>query len=99
MKYATILVLLTLLAGSAEARNMAERRKFQRLHPCPSTHGTVGACPKYVVNHKQPLCLKGADKAENMEWQERRASYVSDARERRECRAAKAERARAPNAS
>ena len=50
-------------------RDPAQRRAFQRTHPCPSTGKTSGACPGYVVDHVTPLKRGGADRPENMQWQ------------------------------
>ncbi|HTP27997.1 MAG TPA: HNH endonuclease signature motif containing protein [Anaeromyxobacteraceae bacterium] len=56
--------------GSSHAkRDPAERRAFQRTHPCPSTGRTSGACPGYVVDHVQALKRGGADAPSNMQWQ------------------------------
>jgi hypothetical protein len=48
---------------------MAARRRFQRLHPCPSTGKPTGACPGYVVDHIVPLKRGGLDAPSNMQWQ------------------------------
>ena len=50
-------------------RDPAQRRAFQRFHPCPSTGKTSGACPGYVVDHVTPLKRGGADAPSNMQWQ------------------------------
>jgi 5-methylcytosine-specific restriction endonuclease McrA len=50
-------------------RDPAQRRAFQRHHPCPSTGRTYGACPGYVVDHIKPLKRGGADRPSNMQWQ------------------------------
>jgi hypothetical protein len=56
--------------GSSHAkRDPAERRAFQRTHPCPSTGRTSGACPGYVVDHVEALKRGGADSPSNMQWQ------------------------------
>lgn len=50
-------------------RDPAQRRAFQREHPCPSTGRTWGACPGYVVDHVQALKHGGRDHPSNMQWQ------------------------------
>lgn len=76
--FAIVLLLLTL---TAYARDQSELRKFKATHACPYTQQQ--GC---IVDHIKPLCLGGADKAFNMQWQTRRASYRKDAWERRKCR-------------
>lgn len=43
-------------------------RKFQALHPCPSTGKTAGACPGWAINHTIPLACGGCDAVSNMDW-------------------------------
>jgi len=50
-------------------RSSASRREFQRLHPCPSTGKSTGACAGYVVDHIIPLKRGGFDAPSNMQWQ------------------------------
>jgi hypothetical protein len=50
-------------------RNPAARREFQKMHPCPATGRTTGACPGYVVDHIVALKRGGADAPSNMQWQ------------------------------
>ena len=47
--------------GSHSKRDPAKRREFMKIHPCPSTGKTSGACPGYVVDHNQALKHGGAD--------------------------------------
>jgi hypothetical protein len=56
-------------SASHSKRDPAERRAFQRNHPCPSTGRTSGACPGYVVDHVTALKRGGADRPSNMQWQ------------------------------
>jgi hypothetical protein len=60
---------------------------FRAGHPCPATGLTRGACPGFVIDHSEPLCLGGADAAFNMAWQARPESLVKDRLERAVCRA------------
>lgn len=41
---------------------------FQKIHPCPSTGLTTGACPGYAKNHDRPLACGGCDAVSNMSW-------------------------------
>ena len=66
-------------------RNHAEVAKFQRVTICPATK-KVGACPGYIVDHKDPLCACGADKISNMQYQTYKASLRKDISERKQCR-------------
>ena len=50
-------------------RDPEQRAKFMHSHPCPSTGRTSGACPGYVVDHKQALKHGGRDDPSNMQWQ------------------------------
>jgi hypothetical protein len=88
--------LLVSLAVAAEAwgacpvvhRSRAVLGQFQRLHPCPSTGRTTGACPGYVKDHVQPLCLTGqaGDVVANLQWQDVKAAKAKDRLERAQCR-------------
>src|SRR4051794_38262850 len=50
-------------------RDPAAKSAFRRQHPCPSTGGTSGGCPGYVVDHRQALKRGGTDAPDNMQWQ------------------------------
>lgn len=63
-----LVLLLLLLATSAQARDLAVRHQFRKTHPCPVTQKVSGACPGYQVDHVKPLCLGGLDDVENMQW-------------------------------
>lgn len=43
-------------------------RAFRRLHPCPSTGKTSGACPDWSIDHVWPLASCGCDAVPNMQW-------------------------------
>jgi hypothetical protein len=63
---------LALIATSAEAkthRSRAVTQEFERLHPCPSTGLTHGACPGWIKDHIVALCKGGPDAVSNLQWQ------------------------------
>lgn len=66
-------------------RSPTVKAEFQRLHPCPSTGKTRGACPGYVKDHIVPLCAGGPDAANNMQWQTVEEGKAKDKVERRQC--------------
>lgn len=83
---AVTLALLWLLlanAGMAWPRDRNVALDFQRLHPCPSTGKTSGACPGWVRDHVIPLCKGGPDTVANLQWQTIEAAKAKD---RWECR-------------
>lgn len=41
---------------------------FKRIHPCPSTGLTTGACPGWQMNHVIPLACGGLDGVSNLAW-------------------------------
>lgn len=41
---------------------------FKRIHPCPSTGKTTGACPDWQANHTIPLACGGIDAVSNLMW-------------------------------
>ena len=43
-------------------------RAFQKIHPCPSTGLTTGACPGWAKNHAVPLACGGLDIVSNLYW-------------------------------
>lgn len=88
------LILLTLSVAAeciqhvAEAkipRSAAAKAEFKRVHPCPSTGLSRGACPGFVVDHVHPLCAGGADHPGNMQWQAVSDAKKKDRAERRLC--------------
>jgi hypothetical protein len=76
MRY--LVLLLALVALSAQARDPAAVRAFRKANPCPATGKTTGACPGWVVDHTIPLCLGGPDEPLNMQWHEYRAYLEKD---------------------
>ena len=59
-------------------RSAKARDDFKRAHPCPSTGGTSGSCPGYVIDHVQALKHGGADTPSNMQWQTVEAAKAKD---------------------
>jgi len=70
--------------GTAQ-RSTSARRAFQAQQPCPSTAGTTGPCPGYVVDHVEPLACGGIDAPENMQWQSVAEAKAKDKWERNDC--------------
>jgi hypothetical protein len=68
----------TCTAMRSKTSPSARAQKDQKLHPCPSTGSTAGACPGYVVDHIVPLKRGGADSPENMQWQTRAEARAKD---------------------
>jgi 5-methylcytosine-specific restriction endonuclease McrA len=70
----TRLILLALLLAAATAgaggRSRTLRAEFMRLHPCPSTGLTRGACPGWQVDHIEALVCGGRDELANLQWLE-----------------------------
>jgi hypothetical protein len=60
------------------ARDPHAKEAFRRMHPCPATGKTYGACPGWVVDHVQALKHGGADAPWNMQWQTRSAAKAKD---------------------
>ena len=84
-----LLMLVSLIAVDASAkthRDPAQRRAFQREHPCPATSKKSGKCPGYVVDHVVPLCAGGQDHASNMQWQTIAEAKIKDRQEVGQCR-------------
>lgn len=68
---ATVFVLLFVACTTACAntpRHPTVRAEFMRLHPCPATGRTRGACPGWQVDHIIPLKCDGPDELSNMQW-------------------------------
>jgi hypothetical protein len=79
-KFVIVIACLTLLisCGNKQPRRDADGRihrsqeakaAFKRLHPCPATRKSHGACPGYVIDHVKPLACGGDDAPSNMQWQ------------------------------
>ena len=64
------------------ALSTSARRAFQAQQPCPSTAGRAGPCPRYVVDHVEPLACGGIDAPENMQWQSAAEAKAKDKWER-----------------
>jgi hypothetical protein len=79
-------VALPPIAVSAGERSHAVKQEFQRLHPCPSTGRTTGACPGYVKDHIVPLACGGPDAVANMQWQTVADAKAKDRWELKGCR-------------
>lgn len=87
---ACVLALFASSARAGEPRSPTVKAEFQRLHPCPSTGKSRGACPGYVKDHVIPLCAGGADAASNMQWQTVEEAKAKDKLERHQCAQQKA---------
>lgn len=44
------------------------RDTFKKIHPCPSTGLTSGACPGWQIDHVLPLASCGCDTLGNLQW-------------------------------
>jgi hypothetical protein len=82
---ACCLALAPSLAAAREYRSSTVKHEFQRLHPCPSTGRTTGACPGYIKDHIRALDCGGPDSAANMQWQTVTAAKAKDRWERKSC--------------
>lgn len=49
-------------------RSSAVIYAYRKLHPCPVTGKTTGACPGWAINHVIPLASGGCDAVSNMMW-------------------------------
>jgi hypothetical protein len=56
------------LCETRQVRGHAAKAEFRKIHPCPSTHLTQGACPGWQVDHVIPLASCGCDIVENLQW-------------------------------
>lgn len=91
LRIVAIVLALFMVSESAAARvtehrSRAVTRQFERLHPCPSTGRTIGACPGWIKDHVIPLCAGGPDSVSNMQWQTVADAKAKDRDEFRECR-------------
>lgn len=55
-------------ADGSISRSATVVAKFKRLHPCPSTMQTSGACPGWQADHVIPLACGGCDAVSNIQW-------------------------------
>ena len=80
----TLLPIILLSCAATEpahariARSRAVTYEFQKLHPCPSTSKRYGACPGYIKDHIQALCVGGKDSVDNMQWQTVEEAAIKD---------------------
>jgi len=82
----TIILLACLLSTSAQAKIHRDHKavaEFRRGHPCPSTGQRRGVCPGWIVDHRQALCVGGADTPSNLQWQ---TVAEAKAKDRWECK-------------
>lgn len=86
MTYRSLIVLALLMSSTVDARERSVVREFRKVHPCPATGQTTGACPGWVVDHLIPLCAGGPDHPANMQWQEKAPSLEKDKLEWAICR-------------
>lgn len=49
-------------------RSAAVLRDFRRVHACPATGLTTGACPGWALDHVVPLVCGGCDAVSNLQW-------------------------------
>jgi hypothetical protein len=64
-------------------RSQAARHEFVRLHACPATERHKLPCKGWIIDHKQGLCVGGADTPQNMAWM---TVATAKAKDRWECR-------------
>lgn len=55
-------------ANGEITRSTAVLNAFKRIHPCPSTGKTTGACPRWAMNHVIPRACGGCDSVNNIDW-------------------------------
>jgi 5-methylcytosine-specific restriction endonuclease McrA len=84
-----LLVAIATQAGAAPSRSPAVKAEFRRLHPCPSTGKTTGACPGYQVDHRKALVCGGKDELSNLHWITMKAHKAKTRAEVRRCRHAR----------
>jgi hypothetical protein len=63
----TILCLLFAANAQACLHDPAQKQQFVKTHPCPGPHKRH-ACPGFIVDHVQAICVGGLDVPENMAW-------------------------------
>lgn len=69
---------ITTAADAKRHRSGAAKAAFQREQPCPSTGQHRGKCPGFVIDHRQALCVGGADDPSNMHWATIAAAKAKD---------------------
>lgn len=50
------------------SRSSTVIRDFRKVHPCPETGITTGACAGWSIDHVIPLVCGGCDAVSNMQW-------------------------------
>jgi len=55
-------------ADGTAKRSQKVLNEYKKLHPCPSTGMTFGACPGWALNHAIPLACGGKDIVINLIW-------------------------------
>lgn len=55
-------------AAGVIIRRSDVRTAFKKIHPCPSTGLTSGACPGWQINHTVPLICGGCDSLSNLSY-------------------------------
>src|SRR6266446_3600296 len=85
IRFICCVALTPALASASEYRSQSVKHEFQRLHPCPSTGRTTGACPGYVKDHIVALDCGGPDIVANLQWQTVAAAKAKDRWERTGC--------------
>lgn len=60
-------------APKRDAKGVIARRAdviaaYKRIHPCPSTGKSTGACPAWAIDHIIPLASGGCDAVSNLAW-------------------------------
>lgn len=78
MLMAAALAIATFSAHAKPHRSHAATAAFKRVHPCPSTGKSRGACPGYTIDHRIALCVGGEDDLANMRWQTHEQSLAKD---------------------
>jgi hypothetical protein len=81
-----LLCLPLALADAAPRRSHLEKLRFVRAHPCPATGQRSTSCKGYIIDHINPICAGGPDRASNMQWQAIADAKAKDRLERRMCR-------------
>lgn len=65
-------------ADGSIKRSTAVLNAFKRIHPCPATGLTTGACPGWAIDHPLPIACGGCDAVSNMQWLPDRIKSCSD---------------------
>lgn len=55
-------------ADGSISRRADVLRAFKKVHPCPATGKTTGACPGWNVDHVISLACGGCDSVGNLQW-------------------------------